>query len=304
MSNVSAKQLVPMSTEYAHLNQPAVQVNKPLEVSPSADSVSKFLKDSNPAQKESNVTVNKESLEKLFAMFEFALKAMRSLLAGMGVMPRLPGELQAQAPVKPGPDPRVVADAGVKPRIEPQMDAGTQVTPGLEAKVLPEGHTQNALIPDGRFGTKPATISLAETAQNKTLPSDINVTVQVQNCHCPHTGEKVAPPPGFIPRVNAQPSLPAVVAAKVDKHPAPESTVIPKFDTSAPLQPQVTPRTIYTPEPETPVKPDAPTPTTVEPQPDTPPTSDLTSPAPDGLEDDSSKQPRSRFARPGLRPRF
>lgn len=90
MSNVSTKPFVPMNTEYPHLNQPSVQVNKPLELSPSADNVSKFLKDSSPAPKENNLTINKESLEKLFAMFEFAIKAMRSMLAGMGCCPRCP----------------------------------------------------------------------------------------------------------------------------------------------------------------------------------------------------------------------
>lgn len=89
MSNVSTQQFMPMNTGYAQLNQSSVQADKTPELSPSMDSVNKFLKDTNPASKDTHVPMNKESLEKLFAMFEFAVKAMRSMLAGMGVLPKL-----------------------------------------------------------------------------------------------------------------------------------------------------------------------------------------------------------------------
>ena len=285
MSNVSTKSFVPMNAEYAHLSQSSVQVNKPLELSPAADNVSKFLKDSSPAPKENNLTVNKESLEKLFAMFEFAVKAMRSMLAGMGVLPKMPGELDAQSQLKPGPDPKVVADTNGKPKMEPQTDARTPVKPGSDPKVIadtsvkpkmepqtdartpvkpssdpkviadksikpemepqvdartpvkpgpdlkvvadtnvkpgiepladaktpvkpgpdvkvkPDGQTQMTMTPDGKLAAKPTMTSVTDTAQNNKLSSEINVTVQVQGCHCPHTGEKIAPQPVLTPKV-------------------------------------------------------------------------------------------------------
>nr|WP_314568292.1 hypothetical protein [uncultured Pseudomonas sp.] len=379
MSNVSMKPFVPMNTEHAQLNQPSVQVNKPLELSSVADNVSKFLKDSGTAPKENNLTVNKESLEKLFAMFEFAVKAMRSMLAGMGVLPKMPGELDAQsqmkpgldpkvvadtngrpkiepqtdartqmkpsvdpkviadtsvAPkvepqtdartqVKPGPDPKVVADTNVKPGIEPLVDAKTPVKPGPDLKVKPDGHTQGTMTPDGKLATQPAITSLTDTAQNNKLSSEINVTVQVQGCHCPHTGEKIAPQPALVPKVDVQPALPAlvtpkvdaqpasptVVNPKVDKQPSPTSTVIPKLDTPPLLQPQVTPATVNKPEPKTPATPAEPSSTTVDPTPEPQPAPDLTAPAPDDVVNDSSRYSRSRFddhraARPSLRSRF
>ncbi|WP_411379129.1 hypothetical protein [Pseudomonas sp. MPB26] len=374
MSNVSTKQFVPMNTEHAPLTHSPAQVNKPLDVSSSTGSVRKFLNDSSPAQKENNVTVNKEALEKLFVIFEFALKVMRSMLAGMGVLPKLPDELQAQphvtsgpdsrivadagakpgtapqmdagtqvksgpdpkgvadagvkpetAPqmdagtqVKSGPDPKGVADAGVKPGTAPQMDAGTQVKSGPAVKVVPHGPTQVTLASDGKHVTKPATASTTDSAQNNKLSSEINVTVQVQGCHCPHTGEKVALQPGLNPRSDAQalspaliapkadsqPASPAVVAPAVDKQALPVSTVMPKLDTSSSISPQVTPLTVEKPEPRPPVSPDAPTPATVDPKPDTRPTPDFTAPAPDGLDDDARIHSRNRSARPSLRSRF
>lgn len=379
MSNVSTKPFVPMNAEYAHLSQPSVQVNKPLELSPAADNVSKFLKDSSPAPKENNLTVNKESLEKLFAMFEFAVKAMRSMLAGMGVLPKMPGELDAQSQLKPGPDPKVVADTNGKPKIEPQTDARTPVKPGSDPKVIadtsvkpkmepqvdartpvkpgpdlkvvadtnvkpgnepladvktpvkpgpdvkvkPDGQTQMTMTPDGKLAAKPTMTSVTDTAQNNKLSSEINVTVQVQGCHCPHTGEKIAPQPVLTPKVDVQPALPAlvtpkvdaqpqsptVVNPKVDKQPSLTSTVIPKLDTSPLLQPQVTPATVNKPEPKAPATPVEPNTTTADPKPETRPAPDLTAPAPDDLVNDSSRHSRSRFddhraARPSLRSRF
>ncbi|ONH51523.1 hypothetical protein SAMN04490182_3404 [Pseudomonas cedrina] len=365
MSNVSTQQFVPMNTNYAPLNQPSVQVTKPLEASASTDRVNQFLKDSSSTPKEHNGTVNKESLEKLFAMFEFAVKAMRSMLAGMGVLPKLPGELDAQpqanpgldakvvaqpnvkpgvepqtdarTQVKPGPDPKVIADTRVKPGIEPQTDAGTQVKPGPdpkvvaytdvkpkvesqtdskpqvkqgpEVKVTPDGRAHVTLTPEAKLSTNPATTSLTDRARNDKLPADINVTVQVQSCHCPHTGEKVAREPGLTPRTDVQPAIPVIVAPPVEKHPSPTSTVIPKLDASPSLQPQVSPTTVHTPEPKPPVKPDAPASTTVLPKPEARTTPDLTSPAPDeriGTSRGFSRGPsEERCApKPSLRQRF
>ncbi|MCD7083040.1 hypothetical protein LRQ11_31490, partial [Pseudomonas sp. MAFF 311095] len=159
MSNVSTKQFVPMNTDYAQLNQSSVPMNKPLELTSSTDSANKFLKDSHPAPKENNVSVNKESLEKLFAMFEFAVKAMRSMLAGMGVLPKLPGELDAQPQLKPGADSKVVADTGVSDKGTPETDAKTKTKPGPDAKVTTNTNTSvpSKLVTEGdtKASTKP-----------------------------------------------------------------------------------------------------------------------------------------------------
>ena len=216
MSNVSNKQCLPMNTHYAQLNQPSVQADKSVELSPSMDSMKKFLKDSGPAPKENSVPMNKESLEKLFTMFEFVVKAMRSMLAGMGMLPRQPGELDAQPQVKPGldtkptvlpgTDAKVVPDAKAEQKVAPEADTKTLVKPGPEVKVMPDGRTQMTTSHDGKLDAQPARPSLIPEDYKNKPSSDVNVTVQVQNCHCPHTGEKVTPQPPLMPGLETNPS--------------------------------------------------------------------------------------------------
>ena len=392
MSNVSAKQFMPTNTHYPQLNQTSVHADKSLELSPSMDSMNKFLKDSSPTPKENNVPMNKESLEKLFAMFEFAVKAMRSMLAGMGVLPRLPSDLDAQPPVKPGtdgknvpdmkaehkvapgvdtkktvlpgtdtknvPDGKVehkvapgadtkktvlpgtdaktVVDAKAQDKVAPEADTKARVKPDPEVKVMPDGRTQVSIRPDGKLDTQQAKPPLTPVDYKNKLSSDINVTVQVQNCHCPHTDEKVAPQPPVTPRLDKQPSPQPPVMPKPDGQPSPQPPVIPTHVNPKPVTPtnvnpkpvtptNVNPRpdipTNVNPKPDTPIhvnprpvtptnvnpKPDTPAP--VNPKPNTPPNTDLTSPAPDDLVDDCSSQSHKRFDnhranKPGLRPRF
>ncbi|NWE91671.1 hypothetical protein HX893_26430, partial [Pseudomonas reactans] len=142
MSNVSTQQFVPMNTGYAQLNQSPLQTDKTPGLSPSMDSVNKFLKDTNPASKDTHVPMNKESLEKLFAMFEFAVKAMRSMLAGMGVLPKLPSEADAQPQVKPGPDAKVVADTPAQSKVAPAADTKPKVMPAADNKVVTDTGVQ------------------------------------------------------------------------------------------------------------------------------------------------------------------
>jgi len=352
MSNVSAKQFMPTNTHYPQLNQTSVHADKSLELSPSMDSMNKFLKDSSPTPKENNVPMNKESLEKLFAMFEFAVKAMRSMLAGMGVLPRLPSDLDAQPPVKPGtdgknvpdmkaehkvapgvdtkktvlpgtdtknvPDGKVehkvapgadtkktvlpgtdaktVVDAKAQDKVAPEADTKARVKPDPEVKVMPDGRTQVSIRPDGKLDTQQAKPPLTPVDYKNKLSSDINVTVQVQNCHCPHTDEKVAPQPPVTPRLDKQPSPQPPVMPKPDGQPSPQPPVIPTHVNPKPVTP-----TNVNPKPDTPAP--------VNPKPNTPPNTDLTSPAPDDLVDDCSSQSQKRFDnhrvnKPGLRPRF
>ncbi|WP_421558008.1 hypothetical protein [Pseudomonas canadensis] len=346
MSNVSNKQILPMNTHYAQLNQSSVQADKSLEVSPSMDSMNKFLKDSGPAPKANSVPMNKESLEKLFAMFEFVVNAMRSMLAGMGVLPRQPGELDAQPQVKPGldikttvlsgtdakvvpdakaehkvaprtdtktnvlpgtdakvvpdakaehkvapgtdtkttvlpgTDAKVVPDAKAEHKVAPEADTKTLVKPGLEVKVMPDGRTQMTTSHDGKLDAQPARPSLIRVDDKNKLSSDVNVTVQVQNCHCPHTGEKVTPQPPVTPGLDTKPSPQPPLMPALDKQPSPQPPVTPGLDTNPSPQPPVTP-----------------------------PTPDLTCPAPDDLIDDFSGHSQTRFDnhranRPSLRSRF
>lgn len=290
MSNVSNKQFLPMNTHYAQLNQPSVQADKSLELSASMDSMNKFLKDSGPAPKENSVPMNKESLEKLFTMFEFMVKAMRSMLAGMGVLPRQPGELDAQPQVKPGldtkttvlpgTDAKVVPDAKAEHKVAPEADTKTLVKPGSEVKVMPDGRTQMTTSPDGKLDAQPARPSLIPEDYKSKLSSDVNVTVQVQNCHCPHTGEKVTPQPPVTPGLDTKPSPQPPLMPALDKQPSPQLPVSPGLDTN--------------PSPQPPVTPSIP---------------DLTCPAPDDLVDDFSCHSQTRFDnhranRPSLRSRF
>lgn len=350
MSNVSTQQFMPMNTGYAQLNQSSVQTDKTPELSPSMDSVNKFLKDTNPASKDTHVPMNKESLEKLFAMFEFAVKAMRSMLAGMGVLPKLPGEADAQPQVNPGPDAKVVADTaaqskrapaadikpkvmpaadnkvatdagvqpkvtaevdtkpkvmpgadtkvamdtGVQPKVMPQADAKAKVEPNPDTRVTPDRPAQVTVTPDGKLNAKQVTTTPTDVAQQHKLSSDINVTVQVQNCHCPHTDEKTPPQPRLTSKVDAQPTPPSVVAPKVDAQPTPPSVVTPKVDAQPTPQPAVTPKVDAQPTP----------PPVVTPKIDAKPTPEITSPAPDNLADDFARHSHSRFSRSSLRSRF
>ncbi len=290
MSNVSNKQILPMNTHYAQLNQSSVQADKSLEVSPSMDSMNKFLKDSGPAPKANSVPMNKESLEKLFAMFEFVVNAMRSMLAGMGGLPRQPGELDAQPQVKPGldtkttvlpgTDAKVVPDAKAEHKVAPEADTKTLVKPGPEVQVMPDGRTQTTTSHDGKLDAQPARPSLIPVDDKNKLSPDVSVTVQVQNCHCPHTGEKVTPQPPVTPGLDTKPSPQPPLVPALDKQPSPQPPVTPGLDTNPSPQPPVTP-----------------------------PTPDLTSPAPDDLIDDFSGHSQTRFDnhranRPSLRSRF
>ncbi|ASV39724.1 hypothetical protein CI807_27110 [Pseudomonas sp. NS1(2017)] len=304
MSNIATKQFTPMNTNYAQLNQPSLQADKSLELSPSMDSMNKFLKGSSPAPNENSVPMNKESLERLFAMFEFAIKAMRSMLAGMGVFPRQPGERGAQPQVKPGLDTKTVPDLKAEHKFAPGTDTKTTVLPGTDekvvpvapeadtkalvnpgpaVKVMPDGRTQVTTSHDGKLDAQPARLSLSPMDYKHKLSSDINVTVQVQNCHCPHTDEKVAPQPPqppVTPGLDKQPSPQPPVTPALDKQPSPQPPVTPALDKQPSPQPPMTPALDKQPSPQPPV---------------TPPTPDVTSPAPDDLVDDFSSHSQTRF---------
>ena len=317
MSNIATKQFTPMNTNYAQLNQPSVQADKSLELSPSMDSMKKFLKDSGPAPKENSVPMNKESLEKLFTMFEFVVKAMRSMLAGMGVLPRQPGELDAQprqpgtldvlplppgldiqTTVLPGTDAKVVPDAKAEQKVAPGTDTKPTVLPGTDAKVVPDAKAEQKVAPEADTKTlvKPGPevkvmpdgrtqMTTSHDGKN-ILSSGINVTVQVQNHPCPHTTEKVTPQPPLMPALPVTPGL--------DTKPSPQPPLMPALDKQPSPQPPVSPGLDTNPSPQPPV---------------TPPTPDLTCPAPDDLVDDFSGHSQTRFDnhranRPSLRSRF
>ncbi|NWA66773.1 hypothetical protein [Pseudomonas reactans] len=231
MTNVSNKQFMPMNKHYAQLDQSSVQADKPLELAPPVDNVNKFLKDGSPAPKENSVLMNKESLEKLFAMFEFVVKAMRSMLAGMGVFAKLPGELDAQSQVRPGLDGKsgldgkATVDAGEKTKGTLEAEAKVAVKPGSEVIVMQDKKpAQLTISPDGKLNSTYSTTSPNDLAQRNRLSS---VTVQVQNCHCPHTDEKVAPQPAVTPALDMQPSpQPPVTPPTQDlTSPAPDDLV-------------------------------------------------------------------------------
>lgn len=235
MSNISTPPFALTNEHYAHVDQRAAPLSNSHAPSTSTNSVNKFSVDSKPTPTENNMSVNKESLEKLVAMFEFAIKAMRSMLASLGMLPKLPGELDAQSPLTPGLDAKDVAHASTQPRVASQSDIEPNAVPGADAKVVSGAGAQPKVAPqaDTKARVRPSQVTLAPEGALNALPtttfhtdhtdvepknkwaSDINVTVQVHNYQCPHTDENVALPRRPLPRLDTQSSPPQPAAPKL-----------------------------------------------------------------------------------------
>ncbi|WP_431037544.1 adhesin [Pseudomonas yamanorum] len=269
-----------------------------------------LLKNNPAVGSDGTVTLNKDALEKLFEMFEYAFKAIRNMLSGQGGMPRLipdagpqpkpEREGDAQLKDKAGSHATVLNTAlkdkaGTQPEVlntalkdkagtQPEVlnttlkdKAGTQ--PEVLKTVLkdkagtnPEVSTQkdtpanNPAVPNSTLTVTPKPQTLTEfRLREPALPkdvqvndrsnSDVNVTVQVMNCHCPHPD--VPNPRAPVP---PKPNAPTVLVS-----PKPDAPVSPKPD--APVPP--TPGALVPPSPDAPILP----------TPDTP-TSDVTAPGP------------------------
>jgi hypothetical protein len=258
-----------------------------------------LLKNNPAVGSDGTVTLNKDALEKLFEMFEYAFKTIRNMLSGQGAMPRLIPD------AGPQPKPEREGDALVKDKTGSQATvlntalkdkAGTQSEvlktvlkdmAGTQAEVLktvlkdkagtnPEVSTQkdtpanNPAVPNSTLTVTPKPQTLTEfrfreptlhkdVQVNNRSNSDVNVTVQVMNCHCPHPDV-----PNTRAPVPPKPNAPTVLVS-----PKPDAPVSPNPD--APISPN--------PDAPTPPNPDAP----ILPKPGTP-TPDITAPGP--AEDD------------------
>ena len=239
-----------------------------------------LLKNNPAVGSDGTVTLNKDALEKLFEMFEYAFKTIRNMLSGQGGMPRLIPD------AGPQPKPEREGDALVKDKTGSQatvLNTALKDKAGTQSEVLktvlkdkagtnPEVSTQkdtpanNPAVPNSTLTVTPKPQTLTEfrfreptlhkdVQVNNRSNSDVNVTVQVMNCHCPH-------PDAPNPRA---PVPPKPNAPKVLVSPKPDAPVSPNPD--APVPP--TPGALVPPSPDAPILP----------TPDTP-TSDVTSPGP------------------------
>jgi hypothetical protein len=112
-----------------------------------------LLKNNPAVGSDGTVTLNKDALEKLFEMFEYAFKAIRNMLSGQGGMPRL------------------IPDAGPQPKPEREGDAQLKDKAGSHATVL------NTALKD-KAGTQPEVLNTALKDKAGTQPEVLNTTLK------------------------------------------------------------------------------------------------------------------------------
>lgn len=258
MSNLSINTSVPMNPDYRSLDREQGDVNKPRNnLLPNSFS-NAVVRDHDAGSKDSNVTVTRDSLQKLFEMFDSVLKAMRNMLATQGSLPKPMSEVVPLPKVPPeaGPPPKVVPEANPALKVAPAPVPKVQADSGILAKVMP------GPLPEVRRDAQP---------QNKPM-NDINVTVQVANCHCPHPEAKVAPhttvtreidgrtdvvphspvEPGVDAKTLVLPSLPIKPDADAKTPVIVQRPVKSEIDKTLPILPQpgATPDVLPAPEPD------------------------------------------------------
>jgi hypothetical protein len=319
MSNLSINTSVPMNPDYRSLDREQGGVNKPRNnLLPNSFS-NAVVRDHDAGSKDSNVTVTRDSLQKLFEMFDSVVKAMRNMLATQGSLPKPMSEVVPLPKVPPeaGPPPKVVPEANPALKVAPAPVPKVQVDSGILAKVMP------GPLPEVRRDAQP---------QNKPM-NDINVTVQVANCHCPHPEAKVAPHTTVTREIDGRttvvPHSPVKPGVDANTQVVPNLPIKPQVDAKTsvvpnlpilPILPQVDTKTLVLPQspvkpgndgktpliPQPPVKSEVDKKTPILPQPDvTPdvrpkPEPDLTAPGPaeDCSTNSFNKYNRSRFDSP------
>ncbi|NWE41095.1 hypothetical protein HX875_16585 [Pseudomonas yamanorum] len=300
MSNLSINTSVPMNLDYRSLDQEQGGVNKPRNnLLPNSFS-NAVVRDHDAGSKDSNVTVTRDSLQKLFEMFDSVVKAMRNMLATQGSLPKPMSEVVPLPKVPPeaGPAPKVVPEANPALKVAPAPVPKVQADLGVLAKVMP------GPLPEVRRDAEP---------QNKPM-NDINVTVQVANCHCPHPEAKVAPRTTVTREIDGRatvvPHSPVKPGVDANTLVVPNLPILPQVDTKtlvlpqSPVKPGNDGKTPLIPQP--PVKSEVDKKTPIVPQPDvTPdvrptPEPDLTAPGPaeDCSTNSFNKYNRSRFDSP------
>jgi len=112
-----------------------------------------LLKNNPAVGSDGTVTLNKDALEKLFEMFEYAFKAIRNMLSGQGGMPRL------------------IPDADPQPKPEREGDAQLKDKAGSHATVL------NTVLKD-KAGTQPKVLNTTLKDKAGTQPEVLNTTLK------------------------------------------------------------------------------------------------------------------------------
>ena len=372
MSNLSVNNFPRLTNDF---NQQNADLPKSVDKSAGeirANTPGTVLKNNPAVGTDGTVTFNKDALEKLFELFEYAFKAIRNMLSGQGGMPKLvpdagplpKHEKSSDTPVKDKadsksnvPDTAAKDKAGTDSQVpntvaKDKAETNSQVlNTALKDKAETNSQVLNTALknksgtnPDGSVQRdKPANNPAVPSSEVKVTPkplpeprrpdhapgkdvqpnsrssSDVNVTVQVMNCHCPHPdATKPVPPkpdvPLPIPAVPVPPNPDAPVPAKpaVPVPPKPDAPVPakpavpvpPKPDAPLPAKPDVP--VPAKPDAPVPAKPDAPLPpkpdAPLPPKPDAPvppkpdaPKPDITSPGPseDVLEFEASGRRRA-----------
>lgn len=311
MSNLSVNNFSRLSNDFNQQNaERPTSVDKSTGETP-AKTASALLKNNPAVATEGTVTFNKDTLEKLFEMFEYAFKAIRNMLSGQGGMPKLIPDAgprpqpekggDALVKDKPASNPTVLNTvlkdkAGGNPGVlNTALKDRAETNPEVPTIALKDRADKNPAVPSSVLNVAPRPQAPLEPRRpdptlsrdvqpNNRSSSDVNVTVQVMNCHCPHPDEStpVAPKP-VAPQPNVlKPDLPKPDASKPDA-PRPDA---PKPDVLKPNAPKADAPKPDAPKPDA-SKPDAPKPDAPEPdvpKPDAPkpdtPSPDVTAPGP------------------------
>ncbi|MGY2220769.1 adhesin, partial [Pseudomonas sp. SDO558_S425] len=266
MSNLSVNNFPRLTNDF---NQQNADLPKSVDKSAGeirANTPGTVLKNNPAVVTDGTVTFNKDALEKLFELFEYAFKAIRNMLSGQGGMPKLvpdagplpKPEKSSDTPVKDKADsksnvpdtaakdkagtdsqvPNTVAKdkaetnspvlntalkdkSGTNPEVSVQKDkpANNPAFPSSEVKVTPKP------LPDPR---RPDPASGKDVQPNSRSSSDVNVTVQVMNCHCPHPDATKPVPPKPDAPVPPKPDAPVPPKPDVPVPPKPDAPVPPK----------------------------------------------------------------------------
>ena len=152
MSNLPINNAVSMNQNYLPQEREMPAADKSRDPLLSKVFTNSVVLDNGAAQKHGNVMVNRDALERLFDMFESAIRAIRSMLAGHDVMPKsLPdtGALKKTLP-ESGPDSTLNPDKALKPlpkagselKTAPEADPKAQILSDIAKKMLPNAGAQ------------------------------------------------------------------------------------------------------------------------------------------------------------------
>lgn len=231
MSNLSINNAVPMNNDFRSQVGDMPSTNKLRETLLTTNTANPISRDNGVIVKENNVTVSKDALEKLFEMFESVFKAIRSMLASQGGMPKLTLDavpLPKAGPLDSAQKPKVASETRPQPKVEPAPGPKVGPKADLQSKATPQSDVLKllpGLVPEVRPDPD---------RQNKAM-SDVNVTVQINNCHCPHPESSVVSQPRV--KFDVEPGIPVALQPLVKPDADPRPPVVPTPDVKPDIQP-------------------------------------------------------------------